>query len=126
MALAALERVALELATAVGAGARLFDRARVYVCPAGSDRSAGRRWLRHLVETLRVYLESEASLASPRRPREHRLESLCTTQRLLWHPIEVRFSELQVALRLVRMADGGEPHPSEAIRDANGSRTPRV
>jgi DNA-binding PucR family transcriptional regulator len=77
--------------------------------PTFSRRSGPRRNFRQLSATLRVYLEENMSPSRAARRlgvHEHTITNrIRAAQELLPRPIERRVCELQVALRLIRLAE---------------------
>ena len=84
--------------------AREFVRAELGKLVGDDDQSL------RLSATLRVYLEENLSPSRASRRlgvHEHTITNrIRAAQELLPHPIEQRTSELQVALRLIRLAQG--------------------
>jgi DNA-binding PucR family transcriptional regulator len=93
------------LASADVGQARAFVRAELGQLLGNDDQSA------RLSATLRVYLEENMSPSRASRRvgvHEHTITNrIRAAQRLLPHPIEERACELQVALRLIRLAQTG-------------------
>ena len=86
------------------------DQAREFVAAELGPLVTDNDHFRRLSATLRVYLEENMSPSRSARRlgvHEHTITNrIRAAQELLPHPIERRVSELQVALRLIRLAQG--------------------